>query len=135
MGGAAWYLVAGEDDVKVAAAWDFMKFFNGTEQQVTWAVEGSSFPVRKSATDSPELQSYWTDTQPGRWMAEAYRGFTTLDPEFPGPVIGPYREFRLEVKNGLEAMVFEDAPPTEAMAQVDERFQAALDEYAVDVGA
>jgi hypothetical protein len=32
-------------------------------------------------------------------------------------------------------MVFEDAPPTEAMAQVDERFQAALDEYAVDVGA
>lgn len=135
MGGAAWYLVDGEDDAKVAAAWDFMKFFNGTEQQVTWAIEGSSFPVRKSATDSPELEAYWTDTQPGRWMAEAYRGFTTLDPEFPGPVIGPYREFRLEVKNGLEAMVFSDAAPADAMAQVDERFQTALDEYVLDVGA
>lgn len=135
MGGAAWYLLAGEDDTKVAAAWDFMKFFNQTEQQVTWAVEGSSFPVRQSATESPELQAYWTDTQPGRWMAEAYRGFTTLDPDFPGPVIGPYREFRLEVKNGVEAMVLEGASPADAMAQVDQRFQEALDEYATDVGA
>jgi sn-glycerol 3-phosphate transport system substrate-binding protein len=135
MGGAAWYLVAGEDDTKVAAAWDFMKFFNQTEQQVTWAVEGSSFPVRTSATESPELQAYWTDTQPGRWMAEAYKGFTTLDPEFPGPVIGPYREFRLEVKNGLEAIVLEGAEPADAMEQVDQRFQEALDEYAADVGA
>jgi sn-glycerol 3-phosphate transport system substrate-binding protein len=135
MGGAAWYLVAGEDDVKVSAAWDFMKYFNQTEQQVTWAVEGSSFPVRQSATESPELQAYWTDTQSGRWMAEAYKGFTTLDPDFPGPVIGPYREFRLEVKNGIEAMVLGDATPEDAMAQVDERFEQALDEYATDVGA
>lgn len=135
MGGAAWYLVAGEDDVKVSAAWDFMKYFNQTEQQVTWAVEGSSFPVRQSATESPELQAYWTDTQSGRWMAEAYKGFTTLDPDFPGPVIGPYREFRLEVKNGIEAMVLGDATPQDAMAQVDGRFQDALDEYATDVGA
>jgi sn-glycerol 3-phosphate transport system substrate-binding protein len=135
MGGAAWYLVAGEDDVAVSAAWDFMKYFNQTEQQVTWAVEGSSFPVRQSATESPELQAYWTDTQSGQWMAEAYKGFTTLDPEFPGPVIGPYREFRLEVKNGIESMVLGDASAQDAMAQVDERFQQALDEYAVDVGA
>lgn len=133
MGGAAWYIVAGEDDVKVSAAWDFMKYFNQTEQQVTWAVEGSSFPVRQSATESPELQAYWTDTQSGRWMAEAYKGFTTLDPDFPGPVIGPYREFRLEVKNGIEAMVLEDVEPQAAMDQVDSRFQDALDEYATDV--
>ena len=89
MGGAAWYIVAGDDDAKVSAAWDFMKYFNQTEQQVTWAVDGSSFPVRQSATEDPELQKYWTDTQSGRWMAEAYKGFTTLDPDFPGPVIGP----------------------------------------------
>jgi sn-glycerol 3-phosphate transport system substrate-binding protein len=135
MGGAAWYIVAGEDDEKVSAAWDFMKYFNQTEQQVTWAVDGSSFPVRESAASDPELQAYWADTQSGRWMAEAYKGFTTLDPEFPGPVIGPYREFRLEVKNGLESIVLEGTEPDAAMQQIDSRFQDALDEYATDVGA
>ena len=135
MGGAAWYIVAGEDDVKVAAAWDFMKYFNQTEQQVTWAMDGSSFPVRESAAADPELQAYWTDTQSGRWMAEAYKGFTTLDPDFPGPVIGPYREFRLEVKNGLEAIVLNGDDPATAMEDVDAAFQEALDEYAIDVGA
>ena len=118
MGGAAWYIVAGEDDEKVSAAWDFMKYFNQTEQQVTWAVDGSSFPVRESAASDPELQAYWTDTQSGRWMAEAYKGFTTLDPEFPGPVIGPYREFRLEVKNGLESIVLEGTEPDAAMKEI-----------------
>lgn len=133
MGGAAWYLVAGEDDAQVAAAWDFMKFFNGTEQQVTWAKEGSYFPVRESAANDPELEAYWTDTQPGRWMAQAYKGFTTLDPEFPGPVIGPYREFRLAVRNGLEAVILEGDDTSTAMEAVDAEFQAALDEYARDV--
>jgi hypothetical protein len=68
-------------------------------------------------------------------MAEAYKGFTTLDPEFPGPVIGPYREFRLEVKNGLESIVLAGTEPDAAMQQIDSRFQDALDEYATDVGA
>ncbi len=135
MGGAAWYLVAGDDDAKVAAAWDFMKYFNQTAQQVTWAIDGSSFPVRRSAAEDPELKKYWTDTQSGRWMAEAYKGFTTLDPNFPGPVIGPYREFRLNVKNGLESIVLDDVDPATAMEQVDTDFQEALDQYAIDVGA
>ncbi len=133
MGGGAWYLVDTGDDTTMAAAWDFMKYFNQTEQQVTWAVDGSSFPVRMSATESPELQEYWANTQSGQWMALAYKGFTTLDPDFPGPVIGPYREFRLEVKNGVESMVFEDQEPADAMASVDAAFQEALGEYEKDV--
>ena len=134
MGGAAWYLVAGEDDTQVAAAWDFMKYFNQTPQQVTWAVEGSSFPVRRAAAEDPELLAYWADTQSGRWMAQAYKGFTSLDPDFPGPVIGPYREFRLEVKNGLESIILTGEDPSTAMEQIDAGFQTALDDYATDVG-
>ena len=86
-----------------------------------------------SATESPELQEYWTNTQSGQWMAEAYKGFTTLDPDFPGPVIGPYKEFRLEVKNGVESMVLEGKEPEDAMAAVDTAFQEALEEYEKDV--
>jgi sn-glycerol 3-phosphate transport system substrate-binding protein len=133
MGGAAWYVVAGDDDARIAASWDFMKFFNSTEQQVTWAMEGSYFPVRRSAAEDPDLQAYWNDTQPGRWMAQAYKGFTTLDPDFPGPVIGPYREFRLQVRNGIEAIIFGGEDPAAAMEDVDTAFQESLDEYARDV--
>jgi sn-glycerol 3-phosphate transport system substrate-binding protein len=134
MGGAAWYLLDGEDPAAIAGAWDFMKFFNQTEQQVTWAMEASYFPVRRAAIDDPALQALWSDTEAGRWMAEAYRGFTTLDPEFPGPVIGPYKEFRLEVKNGLDAIILEGADTAETMERVDERFQEALDAYVDDLG-
>jgi sn-glycerol 3-phosphate transport system substrate-binding protein len=135
MGGAAWYLIDTGDPVELAAAWDFMKFFNQTDQQVTWAIEGSSFPVRRAAAEDPRLQTYWTDTQAGRWMAEAYKGFTTLDPDFPGPVIGPYKEFREAVRNGLDRVIFGDAEPRDAMEEIDARFQEQLDDYARDVGA
>lgn len=134
MGGAAWYLIDTGDPVELAAAWDFMKFFNQTDQQVTWAVEGSSFPVRQSAAEDPRLQAYWTDTQAGRWMAEAYKGFTTLDPEFPGPVIGPYKEFRQAVRTGLERIIFGGEDTTTVMGEVDQRFQDELDSYLADVG-
>ena len=134
MGGAAWYLVDGEDPAKVAASWDFIKFFNATEQQVTWAMEASYFPVRESAVEDPALQAQWNDTRAGRWMATAYEAFLSLDPAFPGPVIGPYAQFRESVITGLENVMYNDADPVETMTSVDEEFQADLDSYAADVG-
>src|SRR5690606_16922402 len=49
IGGAAWYIVDSEDDARVAAAWDFLKFFNDTPQQVRWTLEGSYLPISESA--------------------------------------------------------------------------------------
>jgi len=133
MGGAAWYLVDGGDDAVIAGAWDFMKYFNQTEQQVTWAIEASYFPVRQEAIDDPALQAYWSDTLPGGWMKSAYQGFTSLDPSFPGPVIGPYSEFREAVIGGLEAIILNGADPKTTMESVDEEFQGELDSYLADV--
>ena len=100
MGGGAWYVVNGEDPARVAGAWDFIKWFNQPEQQVTWAIESSYFPLNVTAVDDPRLQAYWTDTRPGRWMSIAYDAFEQLDPDFPGPVIGPYKQFRQAVRRG-----------------------------------
>jgi sn-glycerol 3-phosphate transport system substrate-binding protein len=134
MGGAAWYLVDVGDPAVIAGAWDFMKYFNQTEQQVTWAIEASYFPVRQAAIDDPALQAYWADTLPGGWMKVAYQGFTSLDPEFPGPVIGPYSEFRDGVIRGLESIILDGADPKTTMDAVDEQFQTELDSYLADVG-
>lgn len=135
IGGGAWHLVAHEDPAVVSAAWDFLKFFNDVPQQITWGIESSYFPVRDAATDSPEFQEFWDASNLGRWMGSAYQGFVNLDPSFPGPVIGPYNEFRLAVKNGMEAVILNGADVNETLAQVDAEIQSAIDAYNVDVGA
>ena len=40
IGGGAWYLTNGGTEEQQAAAWDFMKWFNSTPQQVQWATRG-----------------------------------------------------------------------------------------------
>lgn len=135
MGGGAWYIVNSQDPAEIAAAWDFLKFFNDTEQQVTWAMEAAYFPVRESAVEDPRLESLWNDTRAGQWMRTAYETFATLDPDFPGPVIGPYNEFRFSVINGLERLLPGGEDPETVMESVNDQLQASLDAYAADVGA
>ena len=133
MGGAAWYVVNGEDPEKIAGVWDFIKWFNQPEQQVTWAIESSYFPLNMTAAEDPRLQAYWSDTRPGRWMAIAYDAFEQLDTDFPGPVIGPYKQFRQAVRVALADILLEGGDPTAAMEKVDTTLQEELDSYALDV--
>lgn len=133
VGGTMWYIVDTTDDARIAAAWDFMKFFNQPDIQVKWAVDGSSFPVSMTAAKDPELQKQWTETQVGRWLAVAYKSFEALDPDNPGPVIGPYKEFRTSVQHGLERMFFQDQAPDDTVKQISDELQASLDDYKADI--
>jgi len=133
MGGGAWYVVNGEDPAKIAGAWDFITWFNQPEQQVTWAIESSYFPLNMTAAEDPRLQEYWTTTRPGRWMANAYEAFEQLDPDFPGPVIGPYKQFRQAVRVALADILLGDGDAAAAMEKADATFQEELDAYARDV--
>ena len=132
-GGTAWYLIDDEDPTKVAAAWDFMKYFNQPDVQAKWAIEGSSFPIRKESLKNKDLNEKWTTTRVGKWMATAYKGFETLDPENPGPVIGPYKEFRQSVRRGLEGIVSGSLDPAGAVKQIDTELQGELDSYKKDL--
>lgn len=131
--GGGWYLVDDGDPVRLAAAWDFMKYFLGTEQQVTWAIDSSYLPVQQAAADSPRLQAFWSDTQPGRWMATAYESFAALDADFPGPIIGPYAEFRVDVIRALESLA-DGGSVDEAVDWVDTSFDQQLQAYRDEVG-
>lgn len=133
--GNAWYLVDGPDPERIAAAWDFLRWFTRTPQQVTWVMRGSYLPVWQGAVDDPELQRYLTGTRPGRSLEVARRSLEAVDPEFPGPLIGPYMELREVGRTALEAVLIEGRPVDEALDRADAAFQAALDEYARDLGA
>lgn len=56
-----------------------------------------------------------------------------VDPWFPGPLIGPYMEFRVAVTTALERILIEGRPVDRALEEADTDFESALDEYARDV--
>jgi sn-glycerol 3-phosphate transport system substrate-binding protein len=132
--GSAAFLVAGGDDAKVAAGWDFLQFFNSTPVQTQWLLQGSYLPVTQTIQDAPEVQTYFTDTQPGRWLATANSQLLSVDPDFPGPAIGPYNEFRAGLHSMLDDVVLGSADPDTAIADFNTAFQADLQSYADEVG-
>ena len=134
IGGSGWYLVKQKDQAAVAAGWSFMKFFLQTPNQVEWTLKASYLPVLKSAADDPTLQADFTGTTKGKWLSTAYQGLSNLNPRFPGPVIGPYKEFRTDVRAALDDVMLAGKPTAEAISTANTKFQQALDTYKKDVG-
>ena len=134
IGGGAWYLTNSGTPEQQAAAWDFMKWFNATEQQVRWASEGSGLPVTQSALDDPELKATWSESLGGRWNTVAMEVLNNVDPDFPGPLIGDYKTTREAIRTALEAALLADEPVDEAIATADEKITAAAQEYKSTVG-
>lgn len=132
IGGSAWYMVKSNNQLGVPAAWRFLKFFLTTPNQVTWTLEGSYLPVLKSAQDDPTLQKEFTTTTKGKWLNTAYQGLKNLNAKFPGPVIGPYNEFRNTTRAALDSVAFNGAGTKETIDKANTSFQAALDQYAKD---
>ena len=136
IGGNAWYVIgAGQDPEEIAASWDFIKWVNETDQQVKWTMQGSYLPVFSSAAESEELNAYFDSTLPGGWLRTAFESLQEVDPEFPGPVIGPYKEYRSAVRAATENALIGGQPIDQTFAAANEQFQTALDDYALDVGA
>ncbi len=133
IGGAAWYLVDSGDAERIAAAWDFVQFSNQTPQQVMWTLEGSYLPISSSARQDPAIQAEFTSTRRGQWLAIASDGLELLDADFPGPVVGPYNQFREIYRNALEQVTLSDADTTATVQESNTAFQEELDQYASEV--
>ena len=129
LGGGVWYLTNAGTPEQQAAAWDFVKFVNQPENQTRWHLEGSYLPVSQAAVDSPEVQEFWAETRPGKWLRTAYDGLQNVDPEWPGPLIGPYTDTRSAVRDALDALLFGDATADEAIAEADRKITEAIEEY------
>ena len=130
MGGGAWYMTNTQAPEVQAAAWDFMKFFNTQQSQVTWNLSGGYLPYRTTAVDTPAVQERWTQTLAGQWLAIAYDELLNgVDPDFPGPLLGPYDEFRRAIRSSVEDVVFNNTPPADAVRSAADATTAALERY------
>jgi sn-glycerol 3-phosphate transport system substrate-binding protein len=134
VGGSVWYLSNTVPDEQQAAAWDFMKFLNSMPSQVRWGTEGSVSPVLKSAEDEPALIEAWDASLAGRWARTAYEVLSGIEPDFPGPVIGPYDEVRQALERCMDNVLLNDAPVGPAVEEADRAITSALERYAADVG-
>jgi sn-glycerol 3-phosphate transport system substrate-binding protein len=132
MGGAAWYLISTVPAEVQAAAWDFAEYLNGLHAQARLLVGGSYLPYVEAANAEPDAVAYLAGEGglAGAWLAIANEQVAAIDPAFPGPLIGPYDEFRDAVRVAQEELIFGDATPAEALAQAQEVVDAALRRYA-----
>jgi len=131
--GSAAYLVAGTEDAQIAAGWDFVKFFNSTKVQVDWTLQGSYLPVSTAVQEDPDIVNYFANDPAGKWLAVANKQLLGLDPDFPGPVIGPYNQFRSGIHTMLERVVLSGDNPETALSEFNKKFKADLDAYAKEV--
>ena len=130
LGGGAWYITATSPPEVQAAAWDFLSWFNEPAQQARWSAEGSYLPYNTAALDEPVLEEAWSSTLAGQWLALAYEELSTgLDPEFPGPLLGPYEQFRAAEREAVDALVFGDGDPAALAQEVQERTTEAIEQY------
>jgi len=129
MGGAAWYMTnTGSPEVQ-AASWDFAKFMNTPESQAQMLIGGSYLPYRSSAADLPESQAFFNASLSGRWLEIAYEQVKAIDPAFPGPLIGPYDEFRKAVGQAQDGMMFNGKSVQAALDEAQAAVDTAIKRY------
>ena len=131
---SAGFVVAGQDPQKVAAAWDFLQFFNGTTSQIRWTTMGSSLPVTNAVRNSPEIKDYFANDSGGKLLKVADDQFVALGLDNPTPIIGPFDWFRAETHSLLGRVVLQHKDPKTELDKMDSAFQSALDEYRQEVG-
>ena len=130
VGGSAWYITAGSAAEVQAGAWDYLSFMNSPASQATWNTGGSFLPWNPAATEEPELQTMWEETRVGAALALAYEAVLNIDPEFPGPLIGPYAETRDEIRKSLDRVVGQGQSPADTLAEANAAITEAIERYA-----
>ncbi len=127
--GGAFYITLSGTDAEQAAAWEFMKYVNGVEQQKIIHLKGSYLPINAGVVNDPEVRSVWETDAAGRWLATAYAQLEAIDPDFPGPILGPFTEQRDIINTALEDMILGGADPATVLATAEAELNEALADY------
>lgn len=132
--GGAFFLTNTVPPEQQAAAWEFMKFMWQTESQVAWHLVGSYLPTTQTAANAPEVVAYWDDDLAGQLLKVGYDQLLQVDPQRPGPQIGPYTDYSDAIKNSLDRLVLKGDSVDSVVKRADEEIQAALTRYVEDNG-
>ena len=131
MGGAAWYLMNTTSPEVQAAAFDFMGFMNSTEAQVELLTGGSYVPWRPGVLDEPAVVDYFETSLAGEWLEIAAVQIDSIDPAFPGPLIGPYDpDVRDVIDDAHDSFMLDGGTPQDALDRAQAEIDELLEAYA-----
>jgi ABC-type glycerol-3-phosphate transport system substrate-binding protein len=105
----------------VTAAWEFLKYFNTPEVNARWAVATGYLPSRKSATEQPVLQKFWSEWQYNRVA------FDCLDFARSEPNLAGWQTIRSMLENAATEIATGMSDPEAALDALQGRIDA---EYA-----
>ncbi|MCU0312102.1 MAG: extracellular solute-binding protein [Acidimicrobiales bacterium] len=131
IGGNGFFIMDGDtsSEAQIAAAWDFITWWNQIDQQATWNIEGSYLPFLDAAAEDPRVQEFWSTQLAGKWLGIAYDQLQAMDPDSTGALIGPYDKFRIAMTDAMAAVSLQTTDPATAIAEASAEVTAALTAY------
>ena len=123
------YMTDTGTDAERAAAWEFVKYINEAAQQKIIHLKGSYLPVNAEVANDPEVQAVWENDAAGQWLATAFGQLADIDPDFPGPIVGPFTEHRDIINASLEQLLLSGADPATVLADAEADVTEALEAY------
>lgn len=129
--GGAYYMVKGSKSSptppeQIAAAWDFFQYMSQPENVADLHMQGSYLPVISPAQDDPRLQTFWKDDLAGRMLVVAREQLAEIDPENPGPLMGPYPEYVDAMLQALDNAILLDKDPKASLEQAEKEIDEIL---------
>lgn len=135
IGGAALWLIDSGDDATNQAAWEFMKFMAGQEQQITWHTGSGYFPVRVDLADNAELNTFWDENPNFRTAIEQLGTTNTTMPDGSpnyavlGGRAGPFPAIRRIIVETYSRVLDDGLSPQEALDEAAEKANQELENY------
>jgi sn-glycerol 3-phosphate transport system substrate-binding protein len=130
--GGAFYMSNVGSDAEQAASWDFMKYMWSVDSQVGWHLQGSYLPTTQTAAGNPAVTEYWETDLAGQLLKVGYDELVAVDPDNPGPQIGPYGDYKTAIARSLDRLVFEGASVDDVIAEAQAAITEALQAYNED---
>lgn len=135
IGGAALWLIDSGDEATNQAAWEFMKFMAGPEQQMTWHMGSGYFPVLKDLQDNPELQQFWDENPNFRTAFNQLNSTNTVLEDGStnyavlGGRAGPFPAIRQIIVETYSRVLDDGLTAQEALDEAAEKANAELENY------
>jgi sn-glycerol 3-phosphate transport system substrate-binding protein len=133
VGGAALWLPKGKPDAQTAAAWDYVQYLVGPEQQSAWAAATGYVPIRTSSVDLPPIKdTYAADP---RFKVGYDQLLASADtPAEAGPVLGPQREVRILTSQAVEAILVGQADVAQTLASTAQKADLLIAQWTSSLG-
>jgi sn-glycerol 3-phosphate transport system substrate-binding protein len=127
--GGAFYILNTSDPAQQAASWRFLRFMLEPENAMEWHLNGSYLPIVKAAQDEEEIQTFWEEDPAGRMLRISFEQLEDADPDEPGPLIGPYPDFRAASQQAMDEVILTGRDPGPTLEAADDEVTDALERY------